>query len=91
VFGYGSYLAGKRERTRRLENYLREEKRADEDRGKHTILHLMGQLAMTEFEILAAAFRSDKVTSVFDHGWQGREECLLFEYTGDDLPQRTPF
>ncbi len=46
-----------------LENYLRtnRDERGPDDRGRRTVLHLMAALAMSEADILDAAFRSKHI------------------------------
>lgn len=91
VSGYGRYLLGQRKLRLRLEDHLREEKRRDQDQGRRGIVHLMGNLSMTEAELLSAAFRSTLVKSSFVVDPQGRAERLLFEYVGLDVPDPQRF
>lgn len=86
VFGYGRYLFNLRRQRVALEDYLREEKRADYDEGKRTVIRLMGSLSLTESELLSAAFRSRKVASSVFIDDAGRASGLLFEYVGADIP-----
>lgn len=86
VLGYGRYVISQWDQRRALENYLREEKRMGHDEGRRSIIHLMGNLSMSEAELLSAAFRSDKVRSRVRSDGDGRADGLLFEYLGADLP-----
>ena len=47
----------------KLEAYLKKEKNNEEDKGQRGIVHLTRNLAMTEQEILRAAFWSKKIDS----------------------------
>ena len=85
VSGYGRYLIGQCERRSKLEAYLRSEKLRGIDQGRRSIIHLMGNLSMTEAELLSAAFRSKTVNSCFVVA-DGRADALLFEYVGADVP-----
>lgn len=86
TFAYGKFLYERCDRQRRLENYLRDEKKQGVDNGQRTVLHLMARLAMTESEVLGAAFRSNKIRKALGVDEQNRANALLFEYGGDDLP-----
>lgn len=86
TYAYGRFLCEQRARQRRLENYLRDEKKQGADNGQRTVLHLMAHLAMTESEVLGAVFRSNKIRNVLGVDERGRANILLFEYKGDDLP-----
>lgn len=90
VVGYGGYLIGQCERRSRLEAYLRDEKIRGVDQGCRSVVHLMGNLSMTEAELLSAAFRSKTVESRFVVA-DGRADALLFEYVGADVPQPSKF
>lgn len=87
---YGKFLLAQRRRRKALEDYLREDKRMG-DMQRHTVMHLMAHLSMTEVEVLQAGFQSEKVTAVPGTDEQGRADCLYFEYIGKDLPKPTKF
>lgn len=80
VVAYGRYLHDRREKVRRLEAHLRQEKEMSPDQGLRTVLHLMRHLRMTEADILDAAFRSTMVQCRTLQDEQGHAEALLFEY-----------
>src|SRR5580704_3624888 len=78
-------LCRARVRVARLEAYLASEKASAESlgrgRGMRTSLHLMGNLAMTEAQVLESAFASRNIKSwVAADDESGRAECLFFEY-----------
>lgn len=83
---WGYYLRAKADRCRRLENYLREQRRKAEvpgagGSGTHTIVHLMGNCAMTEAQILEAAFSNRKIRSwVAVDPETKRADTLMFQY-----------
>lgn len=80
VWAYGRYVYDRREKRRRLENYLEAEKGLEIDRGQRTVMHLVARLGMTESEIVDAAFRSRHVHRVVGVDEHGRADTLLFEY-----------
>lgn len=88
VYAYGKFRRDRRMRMQKLERHLRDEKLMNIDEGKRTILHLIAQLAMTEAEILAAAFDSKKVRSSVGIDDKGRADTLFFEYDGLDMPPK---
>ena len=57
------YGLERRARRRKLELYLRSEKERGDDKGQRTLLHLTARLAMTESDILHAAFSSRHIRS----------------------------
>ncbi len=81
---YLRYLSRKKQLRIRLENYLSDEKREDELEDRHgtrSVLHLMGNLAMTEEEVLAAAFASKNIKSWIGMDEAGRADRLLFQFS----------
>jgi hypothetical protein len=88
VYAYGKFRCDRLTRMKKLERYLKDEKLMDIDEGKRTILHLIAQLAMTEAEILAAAFDSKIVRSSVGIDDKGRADTLFFEYDGTDIPPK---
>lgn len=85
----GRYLWLVRRRRRILEKYLEAERHSDETLkgGKHglrTVMHLMGYTAMTESEVLDAAFASRNIVSVASTDPKtGRADALLFQFESD--------
>jgi len=88
---YSRFVWGQWERRNSLEAYLRKEKLSRRDEGRRSVIHLMANLAMTEAEILAAAFQSKRITTVPGIDDNGRASRLLFEYDGDDVPAPQKF
>lgn len=80
ALAYGKFYCDQRSKRTALEEYLKSEKDRSKDNGKRTILHLMGQLSMTEAEVLSASFRSKKIRSFFTTDRNGRADALLFQY-----------
>lgn len=80
------YLWLVRLRRLALEKYLRAERRIDEasgsdDRGSRSVMHLMGYVAMTESEVLDAAFTSRNIKSFTTNDPKtGRANALLFQF-----------
>lgn len=95
VLAYGRYLYNRRDRMRRLEQHLRNEKGLGEDGGQRSVLHLMRYLRMTEGEVLEAAFRSKRVECLTRQDERGLADRLLFEFEDDEPPRkrggRAPF
>lgn len=91
TFAYGRFIWGQRKRRSLLESYLREEKLMRHDEGRRSVIHLMANLAMTEAEILAAAFQSKLITTVPGIDENGKASRLLFEYDGADVPAPRKF
>jgi hypothetical protein len=48
-------------KRRKLESYLKKEKENGQDQGQRSLIHLTRSLAMTEGDILHAAFRSNYI------------------------------
>lgn len=88
---YGRFVWGQRRRRKLLEAYLRDEKLSRRDEGRRSVIHLMANLAMTEAEILAAAFQSKIVATVPGIDENGKASRLLFEYDGHDMPSPRKF
>ncbi len=92
--GYGLFRWERYQKRRRLESYLRQEKLRAPDESKHTLVHLMAELGMSESDLMDAAFRSDVIARRVSADEQGHANKLLLEYsTGnvdDDLSPRRP-
>jgi hypothetical protein len=84
VFAYGKYLCDRARKRWRVETYLKGEKMKNKDQGQRSLLNIMAALALTEADILQAAFDSKKikpriqsnVTQAHPFG------SLLLEYVG---------
>ena len=87
VAAYGKYLFDRRQQRIRLENYLSTEKqlslrrRSEAPSGKHTVLHLVARLGMSENQIVDAAFRSKKVKLSVSSDTRGHAKTLLLEHS----------
>lgn len=86
VFAYGKYRRERHCRRRKLEDYLKQEKLIDRDRGPPNILYLMANLSISEADLLKAAFDSKLVCSRVSTDDRGRSDAILFEYIGADIP-----
>lgn len=76
------YLRAIRQRQQRLEQYLRHEMELNPEHKAHSLVHLMGQLRMTEAEILQASFRSKHIIQrVRKDQNTGLADRLMFEYS----------
>ena len=85
----GRYLWLVRQRRLILEKYLKSERRNDEtlkagEHGLRTVMHLMGYTAMTEAEVLDAAFASRNIVSFASTDPKtGRADALFFQFESD--------
>lgn len=84
---FGSrYMWRARKRRLRLEEYLDAQKKKDEGvegkgHGLRTVLHLMSHLAMTEADVMEAAFTSKKITRLTGvDDKTGRADTLFFQF-----------
>ena len=81
LFWSGYYAVGRYRKRRALEDYLKKDRASGKDNGQRTILHLMAKLAMTEGEILRAAFHSKHVARPLAANVKTRRaEAMLLEY-----------
>lgn len=82
----GRFLWLGRERRIMMENYLRAERSKDKVEGNkeggiRSVMHLMGYIAMTEPEVLDAAFASRNIRSFTSNDpGTGRSDALLFQF-----------
>jgi hypothetical protein len=75
----GWYLHQRRQKTLRLENYLKAETGGNETRG--TVTHLAAELGMTEAEVIDAAIRSRHVERSASPPLWGAPSMMLFRYS----------
>lgn len=80
VLAYGRYLYERRQKRLRLEKHLKAEKETGRDKGQRTVMHLVGELGMTESEVVDAAFRSSCIQRVIGSDKEGYAKRLMFEY-----------
>jgi hypothetical protein len=82
----GTYMFRRRQRRLALETYLQSKRLKDEGpggsgHGLRTVLHLVAHLAMTEEQILEAAFASRKIKRwTAQDPESGRAAALFFQY-----------
>lgn len=80
------FFCQRMKRRHKLENYLLRARRSAESpggegKGMQTAIHLMGNCAMTEAQVLEAAFASNKIKSwVATDPKTGRADCLFFQF-----------
>lgn len=75
------YWWDRRSKRKHLERYLRDIKAKGADKGQRTVLHLTARLAMTENDILQAAFSSRHIESrVGTDPDTNRANTLFLEY-----------
>jgi hypothetical protein len=91
TWAYGRFWLGQRNRQKKLEIYLREQKLYGPDEGRRSVIHLMAYLSMTESEVQQAAFQSNVIVTAPDIDFQRQDVGLLFEYNGSYLPQPEKF
>jgi hypothetical protein len=85
------YLYSKRTYRSALEALLKRERDNDEKfslggKGERTILFLMANLAMTESQVLDAAFASRRVKRWLGNGRNGRSSAMFFQYDSKGGP-----
>ncbi len=80
VLAYGRYLYERRQKRLRLEDYLKAEKEAGQDKGQRTVLYVVAQLGMTETEVVDAAFRSKCIRRLVSVDERGHAKGLMLEY-----------
>jgi hypothetical protein len=85
-WAYFAYRSKLRSKRLRLEKYLEEERsrvflKGTDDTGKRSVTHLMARVAMTEADILEAAFSSDVIEPhIGTDKDTGQANRLLFSY-----------
>lgn len=77
-----------RKKRSALVDHLKAEKEKKIDKGQRSVLHLMRNLAMSEDDVLKAAFDSKHIEPKEKPGPGGFAETLLFEYT--ETPRSKP-
>jgi hypothetical protein len=81
ALAYGLYRYDQRSKRIRLENYLRNEKQRNPAKHTHTILHVMAEVALTENEILRAAFGSRHIERLVHQNQDtGLADDILLRY-----------
>ena len=82
VYGYFNYLNDFARKHRKLEQYLREEKKEGEDSGQRSLLNIMRHVGLTEDETLKISFASKHIERRLKEDAEGFADKLLFEYVG---------
>jgi len=84
AWAYGSYRCDRWRKKRRVEDYLKGEKERKVDQGQRSPLNIMVALALTEADVLQAAFNSKKINPRIQvHITQANPfGNLLLEYVG---------
>jgi hypothetical protein len=76
---------GRRARLQKLERYLqnarREAEEGGEGMGARSIIHLMGNCALTEAQVLEAAFANSKIKSWVAANDEGTAGRLFFQFS----------
>lgn len=80
VGAYFRFLHQTRQKSKRLEDYLRAEKNSGRDQGQRTPLQIMREVGLTEDEIIQASFRNKRIGRRVKVGQDGLAERLLFVY-----------
>ena len=84
MYAYWQYAITKRLRRRQLERYFKEELSAEADRGRRSVVHLMGHLRMTEGQIVEAGYSSPRIEPIIRTDPEtGLAQQLLFQYSPD--------
>lgn len=85
TLAYSHFQIQRNRRRTRLEDYLKLEapgKRSSGDKGRRTVLHLVGALGMTEAEILDAAFNSKHIKrTLAQDPATGHASAIYLEYS----------
>lgn len=81
VLAYIWYRKDACKKSKRLEMYLRDEKRKGDDKGQRSFLNIVRYVGLTEAEIIQASFRNPHIARRLgtDPG-TGLANVLLFEY-----------
>lgn len=80
VGGYIRYLCGLHEKSKKLEEYLRNEKAKEEDQGQRSVIQIIRDVGLTEDEIIQVSFRNPRVGRRAKIGDDGLAKQLLFVY-----------
>ncbi|WP_018240322.1 hypothetical protein [Ensifer sp. BR816] len=89
VVAYGHFLWERRQKRRRLESHLRDERHVGYT-GERSLLHLTAHLGMSEAEVVDAAFRSKVIRRRVSADDQGRPHQLLLVYETGDIEEDYP-
>jgi hypothetical protein len=86
VFWFGHAVFDRRRKRRKLEDYLLSKWRgydAKTDKGhyRHTIVHLMTELGLTQDEVLQASFRSSKIKRIAGQNASGLATDIRLQHS----------
>jgi hypothetical protein len=85
-WAYLTFRQRRHRKQRRLEQYLQDQLRSansknGKDTGTRSVTHLMARVALTEADVLEAAFASKKIRPLIAEDPEtGRAETLLFQF-----------
>jgi hypothetical protein len=80
VGGYLKYRCEIQRKGKRLEAYLRAEKRKGADKGQRSILRISSDVGLTGDEIIQASFRNPHIGRRIVEDEKGFAKLILFEY-----------
>jgi hypothetical protein len=80
VVEYIRYRCGLREKSTKLEQYLRGEKAKQKDRGQRSVIQIIKDVGLTEDEIIQVSFRNPRVGRRVKLDEADLAKQLLFEY-----------
>jgi hypothetical protein len=80
VFGYLNYLRGFHTKSKRLEEYLNNEKAKQIDKGQRSITQIIREVGLTKDEIIQVSFKNPHVVRRVKTDEEGFAKQLLFEY-----------
>jgi hypothetical protein len=81
VIAWVSYKCSQCEKMRKLEDYLKKEKEAGNDKAQRSILHLVANVGLTEEEIIKASFKSRHIKRrLTTNEKTGLADSILLEY-----------
>lgn len=83
IWAAAKYHNRQARRRETLEDHLRREKMAGNDRGQRTLKHLVRELGMSETDILEIAAESKKIGRRVDTDDSGRASSLFLVYEPD--------
>jgi len=77
---YVRYRCRTHKKSKQLEQYLRNEKANQKDRGQRSVLQIVRDVGLTEDEIIQVSFRNPRVGRRVKLAEDGLAGQLLFEY-----------
>lgn len=80
LWGYFSYCFNAKQKRRKLEQYLKEQKEKLHGQGQRSLIHLVRHVGLTEDEIIQISFKSKRIERRIKKDEEGYAKSLLFEY-----------